>query len=269
MTKFQKRMNIILVYLLLAVAFVGVIYFTIRPETTCTDGIKNQGEEKADCGGPCSPCRKKIHFKELRVISVERVGDGKGNEDILIEIHNPNEEYGAESFEYEIYDGITDGGYRYKGKDFVLPMETKYIIINKYSGNKDGKLNIRIDENKIIWKRIINFRDPNLVVYNNEYSLKTSGSVYSDLTGLLVNKSAVDYETIKVKGVLRSAKGKLIAAGYQVINTLPAGNKREFHILFPIQFSDREVVKEIQVETNIFSSENYLKTRGRQNNIDQ
>ena len=25
---------------------------------TCADGIKNQGEDKVDCGGPCLPCRK-------------------------------------------------------------------------------------------------------------------------------------------------------------------------------------------------------------------
>ena len=25
---------------------------------TCSDGIKNQGEEDIDCGGPCKPCKK-------------------------------------------------------------------------------------------------------------------------------------------------------------------------------------------------------------------
>ena len=29
---------------------------TVRP--TCSDGIRNQGEEEADCGGPCRPCAK-------------------------------------------------------------------------------------------------------------------------------------------------------------------------------------------------------------------
>lgn len=31
-------------------------YVYSEPEPTCYDGIRNQGEEKTDCGGPCSPC---------------------------------------------------------------------------------------------------------------------------------------------------------------------------------------------------------------------
>ena len=54
----QKRINIILFYLLLLALFFGFIYFMTRPEMTCTDGIKNQGEEGIDCGGPCPICEE-------------------------------------------------------------------------------------------------------------------------------------------------------------------------------------------------------------------
>lgn len=270
MTRFQKRINIILFYLLLVVALIGVIYFIMKPEMTCTDGIKNQGEERVDCGGPCSPCKNKIEFKDLVVKSVERVEDGKGTEDVLIKIYNPNEEYGAKSFRYTIYDGDINGSASYRGEDFILPKETKYIVINKYrSQNKNGELKIVIDKNKIDWKKITNFKDPNLIVYNDKYTLASSGTAYSELTGLLVNKSAVDYEVIKVKGILRDAQGKLVATSYQIMNTLPSSAKREFHIIFPNGFSHEVVTEEIQVETNIFDSENYLKAKGQQDRWDQ
>ena len=29
---------------------------TSKPGETCSDGIRNQGEEGIDCGGPCAPC---------------------------------------------------------------------------------------------------------------------------------------------------------------------------------------------------------------------
>ena len=29
---------------------------------TCADGIQNQGEDGIDCGGPCSPCGKKLLY---------------------------------------------------------------------------------------------------------------------------------------------------------------------------------------------------------------
>jgi hypothetical protein len=271
MTRSQKRINIVLFYILLVVGFIGVTYFITRPEITCTDGIKNQGEEKIDCGGPCSPCKKQLQVKSLKVNSIERVNDGKGTEDLLIEIYNPNEEYGAKSFDYEIYDGIADGNaHNYKGRSFILPKETKYIIVNKYTAqNNGGKITMLIDEGNTDWKKITNFRDPNLIVYNNKYTLETSGGAYSDLTGLLVNKSVVDYELIKIKGILRNTQGELVSASYQTMNTLPSGNKREFHIIFPMKFSGEPMTKEIQVETNIFDSENYLKTRGQQDKWDQ
>lgn len=271
MTRSQKRINVILFYVLLVTALGAVVYFMIKPEMTCTDGIKNQGEEKTDCGGPCNPCQEKLQVDDLKVVSIERVSDGKGTEDVLIEIYNPNEEYGAKSFKYEIYDGITDGSsHNHKGENFILPRETKYIIVNNYiAQNNSGKLTVVINKDSIDWKRVTNLRDPNLIVYNNKYTLETSGGAYADLTGLLVNKSAVDYESIKVKGILRSADGKLVAASYQIMNTLPSGDKREFHISFPMKFSDDETLKEIEVETNIFDSENYLKTRGQQDRWDQ
>lgn len=271
MTRLQKRINIILFYLLLIGTFGATIYFMTKPEMTCIDGIRNQGEEKIDCGGPCNPCKEKLQVKNLKVNSIERVGDGKGTEDVLIEIYNSNEKYGAKSFEYEIYDGVTDeDAHNYKGKDFILPKETKYIIVNKYiAQSKGGKITMLIDESSVDWKKVTDLRDPNLIVYNNKYTLETSGGSYSDLTGLLVNKSAVDYESIKVKGILRNNQGGLVSANYQIMNTLPSGSKREFHIIFPMKFSDEPITKEVEVETNIFDSENYLKTRGQQDKWDQ
>jgi len=46
---------------------------TIRATTTtfkqpsCYDGIKNQNEESADCGGPCSPCKKEFSLKSILI----------------------------------------------------------------------------------------------------------------------------------------------------------------------------------------------------------
>jgi len=271
MTTSQKRINIILFYILSIIAFAGVIYFMTKPEMTCTDGIKNQGEEKTDCGGPCNVCKKKLKVQKLQVKSIERADDGKGSEDILIRIYNPNEEYGAKSFKYKIYDGkVSKDSYNYRGESFILPKESKYIIVNKYIAKSKGeKITVLINDESIDWRKITKLKDPNLVIYNDKYSMETSGSAYSDLTGLLVNKSTVDYELIKIKGILRNSKEELVSASYQVMNTLPSGDKREFHIIFPIKFSDKVATKEIEVETNIFDSENYLKTSGQQDKWDQ
>jgi hypothetical protein len=271
MTTSQKRINIILFYILLIAVFAGVIYFIAKPEMTCTDGIKNQGEEKTDCGGPCNPCRKKLQVEQIQINSIERAVDSKGGEDILIEVYNPNEEYGAQSFKYEIYENTAGENIsRYKGENFILPKETKHIIVNNYiAQNKANQLTVSIKEESVLWKKITNFRDPNLIVYNDKYTLETQGSAYSALTGLLVNKSAVDYGLVKVKGILRNPAGVLVSASHQIVETMPSGTKREFRIIFPMKFSEEIATNKIEIETNIFDSENYLKTRGQQDTWDQ
>ena len=269
MTRFQKRINIILFYLLLAGAFGATIYFMTRPEMTCTDGIKNQGEEGVDCGGPCVVCEKKLEVEDLKIKSIERADDDQGKEDVVVKIYNPNEEYGAEFFEINIFSESDKNGKKYNS--FILPKETKYIIINDYvATEKSEGLSVRINEKMIKWQKIINYQDPTLVIYNDEYKLKTSGkNTYASLIGLLVNEGAVDYEIITIKGILRDARGSLISASSQTINTLLAGQKREFHISFPTKFFSKVSKKEIEVETNIFNLENYLKTRGGINSMDQ
>ncbi len=268
MNRTQKKINIILIYLLFIVAFFGVIYFMTKPEMTCTDGIKNQGEEEVDCGGPCKICAEKRQINNLEIKSIERAKDNKSSEDILIKIHNPNKEYGAKSFTINISSKSDRIGKVYK--EFILPKETKYIIINHYTAeDKEEKLNISINENDIDWIKMINYQTPKLVVYNDKYQLEVLGNMYAYLTGTLANKGTVDYETIKVKGVLRDVNGVFISATSHIINTLSAGSQREFRLSFPRELVDIVAQQEIEVETNIFNTDNYLKTKGEKNYIDQ
>lgn len=43
------------------IAVAGDIFYVVdKKPATCLDGIKNQDEEKIDCGGPCAPCKRKL-----------------------------------------------------------------------------------------------------------------------------------------------------------------------------------------------------------------
>ena len=53
-------------------AYIGKRYYdslgNVVNETSCVDGIKNQGEERADCGGPCKACpRREASLEILKV----------------------------------------------------------------------------------------------------------------------------------------------------------------------------------------------------------
>ncbi len=262
-----KRIIIISIYLLIALIFGAVIYFVFKPDPSCSDGIKNQGETGVDCGGPCGLCQQKTVYQKLEVKSVEVAGDGQGGNDILIKVYNPNEEYGAKSFQFIVMDDQGNKSQPYQ--DFILPKEEKYIIITGYIlGEGASSIQVGIDNENIDWRRAINYQDPKLVIYNDRYELNTTGGNYAKIVGLLVNKSAVDYETIKIKGILRDKNGKFLGGSYHIINTLPANGKREFLIQFPNNPGEVAGI-ETQAETNIFSGDNYLKVEGRSNYLDE
>jgi len=270
MTTSQKRINIILFYILLIAAFAGVIYFMTRPEMTCTDGVKNQGEENVDCGGPCQACKTEIKKEKLVVKSVETVENDKGGQDVLIKIYNPNEKYGAKMFEYEIYNGEENQNtHNYKGRNFILPKETKHIIVNGYvPQNNAGRIFVKLTDN-IKWEKITKLKNPNLVIYNDKYNMQKTGNKYTTITGIVVNKSMADYRSVKVKGILRDVKGKLMGISYQTLDMLPSGGKRAFQIIFSMKFPNEVSTKEVEVETNIFDPDNYLKVKGQQDQWDQ
>ena len=52
-----KSWLIILCIQKLKIEIILLLLFSLAVET-CVDRIKNQGEDKVDCGGPCLPCRK-------------------------------------------------------------------------------------------------------------------------------------------------------------------------------------------------------------------
>ena len=268
MDKNIKRIVIVLIYLSIFAILGAVVYFMMKPDPSCNDGVKNQGEEGIDCGGMCAPCRQEIKYDNLEVKSVEIANDGKGANDVVIKIYNPNEEYGAKSFQFVIQDDLGNRSPVYR--DFILPKETKYVIVNEYK-LAEGANNIEVGINNkgVDWQRAVKYRDPRLVIFNERFEKSQSGGNYGKVIGLLVNKSAVDYETIKVKGILRDGRGNLVGASYQIINTLPAGSKREFHIIFPVDLGKEISKVEVEAETNIFENDNYLKIEGKGNNLDR
>ena len=95
-----KRLIIIFVYLAILAA-VGIgFYFLFRTKPTCTDKIQNQGEERVDCGGPCSRCEETPIIEDLRISEKGLIPEESAKYDALVRITNPNAQFGVAVFEY-------------------------------------------------------------------------------------------------------------------------------------------------------------------------
>ncbi|MDZ7612059.1 MAG: hypothetical protein U5L10_04810 [Candidatus Moranbacteria bacterium] len=263
MSKNIKRVIIATVFI--AILFVAglALQSLLRPNPTCSDGIKNQMEEGVDCGGPCPPCEREFNLEEIEVAEKEWAHTRADKFDVAIKVRNPNNAFGATSFRYK---GIfkAEGGQTIKEsgwqEGFILPQETKHVLIQDINLPQEPH-EVTVEIRDPIWKQFKDYRTPRLPATGTRFEKNSEG--VSRVKGTLINKSDVDFEEIKVKSLLRDEKGDLLATNYQIMNTVRAGERRDYIMVFPNSHYLSEVSRvEIETETNVFDSENYIRIYG-------
>lgn len=256
-----KRFIIILIYLALLALISFTIYKALLPEETCSDKVKNQNEEDVDCGGVCAPCRK-ISAEDLKVENRGYVENERpGKFDFWALVSNPNNLFGAKSFQYEIKFKNSSGEIvsQRDGFGFILPGERKYIVENNLDcANAPNSIDFAISKTE--WVEFNGYYEkPDLNIVNKNYSQVSSGTGFSEASGLLKNKSPFDFNVIKVQIVLKDADEKVIALNSTEMRTVKSGEERDFKALWPNRFSGDVAYVDAQAEVNVFESENFLK----------
>lgn len=267
-----KRIKITGSYFLAFLVVTASVYFIFKAKPSCQDGILNQNEERVDCGGPCFPCPERLEVREPEILDAQWALDVKRKYDILGTINNPNELVGLENFNFRVVFFDEAGAVFFTSpwdKGFILPKERKNILILGLSSEKEpAKIQIELEEESFLWKKFSQYDEPEFLVINPRFEKSEESGSYQAL-GTLVNKSKVDFETIKVKVVLKDDQEKLLGVNYQIINTVRSGEQRDFVVFFP-QTKDVSVTKvEVTPETNVFSSDNFIRLYGKPEKWDE
>jgi hypothetical protein len=261
MTRSAKRFIIIGIYGALFVGFISIVIAILMPNPSCTDGIKNQKEEEVDCGGPyCAACVKELIGKDLIVTESHVVTGGENKYDIVASIHNPNALYGGEEVYYtvELLDGSGKVLDTRTGKTFILPNENKYIIeVGLDSTQQPSRVSMTIDNVK--WVEFADFDSPQILVKNQRFGLVDGGLDYAEAFGLVSNESPYDFHNVIVNVILKDERGIPIALNKTQMHTLDADSQREFRLTWPHEFPGTIKSSEMQAETNIFDSLNFMK----------
>jgi hypothetical protein len=256
-----KRLIIILIYLVLLALIALVVYQAVRPRETCLDKIKNQNEEDMDCGGVCAPC-KKISAADLIIQNKGFVENGhQGGYDFWALVSNPNNSFGAKSFQYEIKFKDAGGSVTADrtGTEFILPGEKKYIVENNLDSSA-SPADAEFVISKTEWAEFNNYYEkPNLNIVNKNYSQINSGAGFSEVYGLLKNESPYDFNAIKIQVMLKNPEGKIIALNSTEMRTVKSGEERDFKALWLNRFSGDVAGVETQPEVNIFEVEAFIK----------
>ncbi|PIV83428.1 MAG: hypothetical protein COZ28_03115 [Candidatus Moranbacteria bacterium CG_4_10_14_3_um_filter_44_15] len=268
MTSFQrgiKRVAIILVYIAIISVIATALYYLFRAKPTCTDGKRNQGEEKIDCGGPCAKCEEIPKIENIQILQKALIPAGPGKYDVLVKIKNPNALFGVAGLDYSLNFLNQEGIIVEKrdGSSFILPAQTKYVLeFNIALGEKPESFVFNVRSFR--WQKFSESEEPNVVVYGREVSLPGSIGEPTQLKAKIQNRSNYDFKKVTTKVVFKDVEGMPVAVNQTDSNDVRANEEREvifnWNTVLPKNIDLQSI--EIEPEVNAFGSENFMKKYG-------
>lgn len=260
-----KRLVIITVYLTV-VAFVAAgLFFLLRAKPTCTDGKRNQGEEKIDCGGPCAPCEEIPVIENIQVLQKMLIPAGQGKYDVLIKIRNPNAPFGVAGLDYSL-NFLDEKGLIVEKRDgsaFILPAQTKHILeFNIALKEKPESFSFNIKSFR--WQKFSEFEEPNIIVYGREFNLPVGAGEFAQLKAKIQNRSNYDFRKVTTKAILKDAEGTPVAVNQTDSNDVRANEEREVIFNWDTTLPENIDLQNIEIEpeVDVFSNENFMKKYG-------
>jgi len=257
-----KRAIIISIYATIFVLLLFAIYSRLKPKPNCFDGKLNQNEQGIDCGGICATRCALVAENEIMVAKTGFVESGvAGSFDVYGVVKNSNQTLGSGNFEYQFTMKNAAGELlgQYADVGFILPGEEKYVLKDNIA-MKDIPAKVELMIGKTNWIEENEFYEkPQLKVEYKKYNEISSGVGFFEATGLLKNESPLDFAKIKIKIILKDERGEIVALNSTEMSTVTAGENRDFRVFWPNRFAGTVANMEAQPETNIFSSEAFVK----------
>jgi hypothetical protein len=258
----KKRIIIILIFLFFVFFLFLSLYLYFKPQPSCFDGKQNQNEQGIDCGGICAQECDNVKAQPLIVEEFGIISSGLEKKyDFYARINNPNAVFGSKKFDYTVQFKDFNGEIitTRKGSDFILPREKKYIVIeNVDSDSKPIKANLKINNSN--WVKFNNYyKKPDVEIINKKYNEVSNGINFAEVYGLLKNNSPYDFNSIKIKVILKDDKDKVVALNSTQMNTINSGEQRDFKLFWPHRFNGSVSNMEVQAEVDIFNSNAFIK----------
>lgn len=264
--RLKKQLTIIAVILIFLVLLgAGIYFFLLKPEPTCFDNKKNQGEIEIDCGGPCVPCEI-YTVKDIETVWVKTIRSNGNLYDIVAKVRNPNPNFGTANFVYKFEIKGQDGqiiGTR-QGSTFILPDEIKYLIeINFESEKPVASANLIIEKvEKNNWQQLKDYQAPKIFVSDKNFRNQTGLEYFAEASGMIRNETSFDFSKVFVSVVVFDRNQEVIGVSKTEASSVLSGEGRYFSTKWFYKIRGEVGSVDMQAETNLFLDENYMKKFG-------
>lgn len=186
--------------------------------------------------------------------------------DFLVQIRNPNVDFGASEVMYELrlFNDSGQALFETAGSTFLLPGQNRHEIISPIRlGEEAVDFDFRIVGAD--WQRIDGFVLPSLLLKDiNYYEVKPPEQGFSKMTGSVFNDSSFDFDRVDVHAVLFDELNVPIAVSRTDIRTFISKTERSFEIKWFSPFEGKVSRFEVNPYTNVLRNDNFIKEHGTQ-----
>ena len=238
MSRIIKQLIYGAIYLIALGAVVyGLSSLNIFSAPSCFDTKQNQDEEGIDCGGSCISCA----IKNLQPIRSKVQFFGiDGNTNAVIDLANPNIEYGVPSFTYTLnfYNRAKEKIFTLNRQSFIYPAEAQKVIIEP---------NLKVNSREI-------FGEPELIISNPDWrpagefseprvqtrQVKTEVvDNQATITGLFVNRESFTLSRagigVQIYQNLTDGTTRLVGISKTILQNLQSSEERAFKVIVPLE----------------------------------
>ena len=222
-------------YLAILGGILWLIYsVTLKPAPSCFDNRQNGGETGMDCGGGCITCE----IKNLSPLSLLPATLFSADRDFSAsaELNNPNLNYGAKTFDYEVnfYDASGRVLETRENKSFIYSGETKNLIEAgvRITNGIPARAEIKIDGKSIVWEKAENFPVPKYNLKDFAAELENGQAVVS---GNISNPNNFILSKIIVSAFLVDKSGIKIGASKTELQNVRPFRVENFKIFIPVR----------------------------------
>jgi hypothetical protein len=255
---------------LIAAVFFGIVggslyflTFSVIYPPSCTDGIRNQGEEGVDCGGPCPSCELKTLQPPVFLRTIYFPNVEKSTVDLAARIKNTNLSWGTAELRYTftILDAGGEVSSRVRGRTHLLPGESRWVIeLGAFSPRRAADILFEVATTTISWQKLKPFsQDISIIVRDVQFRKMIKPEVdFAELSGTVENKSNFALAEIPITVVLYDQFDRVLAFGKTVSRDLAPGSSQRFRVVWPTPFSGEVARSEVEASSNLLSDSTFI-----------
>lgn len=262
----QKQLIIGGVYVLIFAAL-GYWIYTANFAPSCSDGKQNGKETGIDCGIAACGVACPVPVQALQIQSAQMAKTPAGDFDAAFQIFNPNTLYAVVSGTYDLVVADANGKElsRKSGNTFyMLPGQTKYLVLSALKGIPDGSSPL-VEFKNLQWEKVSG--DSNVSLSAGPAQV-IPGPGKTTINAVIANGSNYDFDNVDVAVIVSDVAGRLITTSTTNIQTLLSGSQRAITVSWPFVLP-ADVKVNIEVGTNVFNNDNFIKQHGTQEKFQQ